>query len=171
MSEFFDWVDHYDDVIGVTSRKDAHRLNLYHRAVHLYALGEKGGLILQKRSHTKDIDPGLWTVSCSGHVDRGETFEEAARREMQEELGVTIEIADLYELLYSTPSPGNGYEFVRSYEILHPIQPIHDDNEIEEICEIKLPQLFQWLEREPDSFALSFRYQFPFARKKFINIT
>ena len=39
MTEFFDWVDRNNQVIGVTTREDAHRLQLYHRAVHLYARG------------------------------------------------------------------------------------------------------------------------------------
>ncbi|MEK9783938.1 MAG: NUDIX domain-containing protein, partial [Opitutales bacterium] len=87
MTEYFDWVDRHDQPIGVTSREDAHRLKLFHRAVHLYAKGPNGGLILQKRSLSKDVEPGVWTVSCSGHVDFEETYFKAAQREMIEELG------------------------------------------------------------------------------------
>ena len=121
MTEYFDWVDCHDRVIGVTTREDAHRLNLFHRAVHLYIRGEHGGLILQKRSLSKDLEPGRWTVSCSGHVDRGESFKEAAVREMEEELGVSIESSSLVDLLYAAPSKGNGFEFVRSYEVTQQI--------------------------------------------------
>ncbi len=170
MTEFFDWVDRNDRVIGITSREDAHRLNLYHRAVHLYARGETGGLVLQKRSLSKDVEPGLWTVSCSGHVDRGETFVEAAKREMLEELGVSIGSSELAVLLHSDPSLQNGYEFVRSYEILTRITPVHDPLEISELCEIGLSELDKWMRREPDQFASSFRSLFPLARKRFKSI-
>ena len=137
MTEFFDWVDRHDRVIGITSRKDAHRLNLYHRAVHLYATGVTGGLILQKRSLYKDVEPGLWTVSCSGHVDRGETFVDAAKREMLEELGSSITSSELATLLHSDPCLENGYEFVRSYEVLTGIVRVPDPSEISEVCEIE----------------------------------
>jgi 8-oxo-dGTP pyrophosphatase MutT (NUDIX family) len=105
MAEYFDWVDRTDRIIGVAAREEAHRLKLYHRAVHLYARGSSGGLLLQKRSSSKDMEPGLWTLSCSGHVDRGETYLFAAIREMVEELNVSIEpvpnpeeIAELKEI-------------------------------------------------------------------------
>ena len=171
MIEFFDWVDRTDRIIGVTTREDAHRLGLFHRAVHLYARGLSGGLVLQKRSDSKDLDPGLWTVSCSGHVDRGESYEFAATREMGEELNVSIKENELCELLRSDPCPENGYEFVRSYEVKCPVDPIPDPLEISEHREIGLADLDEWMEREPHHFAPSFRHLFPFARKRFLKIT
>ena len=167
MSEYFDWVDRHDQVIGVTSRDDAHRLNLFHRAVHIYACGESGGLILQKRSMAKDIEPGLWTVSCSGHVDRGESFEKAAVREIKEELGVAVSVSDLTVLLYSDPSPGNGFEFVRSYELKPRIIPVHNEDEISDLREIGMDELDLWIMKEPEMFASSFHCLFPLARKRF----
>ena len=170
MTEYFDWVDCHDRVIGVTTREDAHRLNLFHRAVHLYVRGEHGGLILQKRSLSKDLEPGRWTVSCSGHVDRGESFKEAAVREMEEELGVSIESSSLVDLLYSAPSKGNGFEFVRSYEVTQQICPEYNPEEISEIREIELIELDIWLKKEPRQFASSFPCLFPLVRKKFQSI-
>ena len=167
MSEYFDWVDRHDQVIGVTSREDAHRLNLFHRAVHIYARGQSGGLILQKRSLNKDIEPGLWTVSCSGHVDRGESFEEAAVREIKEELGVAVSAFDLTILLHSDPSPSNGFEFVRSYELKTRITPVHNEDEISDLREIGLAELDLWIMKGPEMFASSFHCLFPLARKRF----
>jgi isopentenyldiphosphate isomerase len=171
MEEFFDWVDRYDRIIGITSREDAHRLNLFHRAVHLYVRGESGGLIIQKRSLSKDLEPGRWTVSCSGHVDRGETYEIAALREFKEELGVMIDRSVLVDLLHSGPSKENGYEFIRSYEVISKIQPVHDPNEISEIREVELNELDNWLVEEPEVFASSFRLLYPLVRKRFQRIT
>ena len=171
MTEYFDWVDRQNRAIGVTTREDAHRLNLFHRAVHLYARGKHGGLILQKRSLRKDLEPGRWTVSCSGHVDRGESFEEAAIREMEEELGVLIKSTSLVALLYSDPAKGNGFEFVRSYEVTHRIYPMYNPEEISEIREIELAELDVWIKKEPQQFASSFLSLFPLVRKKFQSIT
>ena len=117
------------------------------------------------------MEPGRWTVSCSGHVDRGESFKEAAVREMEEELGVSIESSGLVDLLYSATSKGNGFEFVRSYEVTQQIFPIYNPEEISEIREIELIELDIWLVEEPRQFASSFRFLFPLVRKKFQSIT
>jgi isopentenyl-diphosphate delta-isomerase len=170
MTEYFDWVDRTDRIIGVTAREEAHRLKLYHRAVHLYARGSSGGLLLQKRSSRKDMEPGLWTLSCSGHVDRGETYLFAAIREMVEELNVSIEESSINELLRSDPTPENGYEFIRSYEVLTPIEPVPNPEEIAELKEIGLEELDSWMIREPQVFSSSFRHLFPMARKRFLKI-
>ena len=170
MTEYFDWVDRHDQPIGVTSREDAHRLKLFHRAVHLYAKGPNGGLILQKRSLSKDVEPRLWTVSCSGHVDYKETYLQAAQREMVEELGCTVAADRMRTLLYSGPSEDNGYEFVRSFEVLGTVIPQADSTEISEVCERSLLEVDQWLAESSQQFARSFRALFPLARKSFLDI-
>ena len=171
MTEYFDWVNRHDQPIGITSREDAHRLQLFHRAVHLYAIGPTGGLILQRRSMLKDTESGLWTVSCSGHVDRGETYRDAAKREMFEELGVSIEESQIHELLHSDPCVENGYEFIQSFEVIGSISPQPNESEISEICEVSIVKLVCWMKKNPEQFSSSFRYLFPWAKKRFCNLT
>jgi isopentenyldiphosphate isomerase len=60
-----------------------------HPVVHLHIFNKKGEILLQKRSMNKDIQPGKWDTSVGGHVDYGETIEEALFREVEEELGIT----------------------------------------------------------------------------------
>ena len=67
-------------MIGREPRSVVHARGLRHRAVHVLVFNSAGELFLQKRSMTKDNDPGLWDSSCSGHVDAGETYDEAAVR-------------------------------------------------------------------------------------------
>lgn len=88
--ELFILVDKNDKVIGTVKRKDAHTTpTLIHRAVAVMVFNKKGQLYLQQRSQTKDTYPGYWTVSASGHVNPGETYRQAARKELKEELGIT----------------------------------------------------------------------------------
>ncbi len=58
------------------------------RSATIFVFNAAGQIFLQKRSMKKDVSPGLWTVSCSGHVDAGEDYDTAARRELGEELGL-----------------------------------------------------------------------------------
>lgn len=49
----------------------------------------RGEIYLQRRPDWKDIQPGKWDTAVGGHIDYGETPEEALRREVREELGIT----------------------------------------------------------------------------------
>ena len=88
--EWFDVVDERDVVIGRERRRDVHARGLRHRAVHVLVFDEHGRVFLQKRSMKKDLCPGLWDSSCSGHLDAGEDYDAAAQRELGEELGLAV---------------------------------------------------------------------------------
>ncbi len=86
--EIFDVVNERDDVVGRATRREVHAQGLLHRAVHVLVFEGGGRLFLQKRSMKKDMSPGLWDSSCSGHLDAGEDYDAAATRELGEEIGV-----------------------------------------------------------------------------------
>jgi isopentenyldiphosphate isomerase len=87
-----------------------------HRAVHILLFNSKGELFLQKRSMSKDEQPGKWDSSAAGHVDSGETYIDCAQREIAEELGIVVEQA--MELLFKLPASvltGNEHCMVYRY--------------------------------------------------------
>ena len=88
--EWFPLVNEEGETIGKATRKECHSgSKMLHPVVHLHIFNEAGDLYLQKRSMTKDIQPGKWDTAVGGHIDYGETVEEALRREVREELGIT----------------------------------------------------------------------------------
>lgn len=94
--EWFPLVNEAGETIGKATRKECHSgSKLLHPVVHLHIFNDAGDLYLQKRSMTKDIQPGKWDTAVGGHVDLGETVEEALRREVREELGITDFIPQL----------------------------------------------------------------------------
>ena len=87
--ELFPLVDEAGNVIGKATRRECHSGSmLLHPVVHLHVFNSAGELYLQKRSMSKDIQPGKWDTSVGGHVDYGEDIEDALRREAREELGL-----------------------------------------------------------------------------------
>ena len=89
-SELFPVVDETGRVVGCATRGECHDgRRLLHPVVHLHLFNSRGELYLQKRPLWKDIQPGRWDTAVGGHVDYGETPDEALRREVREELGVT----------------------------------------------------------------------------------
>lgn len=102
-SEKFEIVDAEGRVIGLAKRAELHRNpSLIHRVVHVLVFNRKGELLLQKRSMQKDVAPGKWDTSVGGHVEPGEDAATAARREMDEELGIRgCKLRYLYRYLFS----------------------------------------------------------------------
>ena len=88
--EIFDVVNERDEVIGRQRRSEVHRLGLLHRAVHVLVFNSRGQVFLQKRSMSKDRQPGLWDSSASGHLDSGEDYDACAVREVREEIGLHL---------------------------------------------------------------------------------
>jgi isopentenyldiphosphate isomerase len=89
LQELFPVLDEAGNVVGKASRGECHNgSRLIHPVVHLHLLNSRGELYLQKRPAWKDIQPGKWDTAVGGHVDYGETIEEALRREVREEIGL-----------------------------------------------------------------------------------
>lgn len=90
LEERFPLVDETGQVIGSATRGECHNgSRLLHPVVHLHLFNTKGELYLQRRPLWKDIQPGKWDTAVGGHVDYGETIEEALLREVREEIGIT----------------------------------------------------------------------------------
>ena len=90
MEEMFPIVDEEGNIVSAATRGECHSgSKLLHPVVHLHVFNSKGELYLQKRPEWKDIQPGKWDTAVGGHVDLGECVEDALRREVSEELGIT----------------------------------------------------------------------------------
>ena len=86
--ESVDVVDEDDRVVRTVTRSEMRRDRLRHRAVFVAVLDGSGRLLVHRRSITKDVWPGWLDLAVGGVVTSGETYVEAARRELAEEIGV-----------------------------------------------------------------------------------
>lgn len=97
--EYFDVLKEDGTPAGTRKlREEVHRDGDWHGGSHIWVArknGERTEILLQKRSEDKDSFPGCLDSSCAGHADAGETFLEAAVREMNEELGLPVKAQDL----------------------------------------------------------------------------
>lgn len=82
-------VDDADNPVGEFPSQEVWSKGLPHRIVRIMLEDEAGRLLLQKRSPHVDTSPNRWDHSAAGHVDKGESYEAAAYRELQEELGLS----------------------------------------------------------------------------------
>ena len=81
-------VDDNDEVIGVQPRSKIHALGLRHREVHVWFVTDENEVIFQRRSLTKDTYPGLLDATVGGHVEIGQSYDQAALAETREETGL-----------------------------------------------------------------------------------
>jgi len=72
------------------TKAEIHEQGLWHMAAHIWVYNSNGEVLLQLRAKDKDSFPGLLDISAAGHVDSGETPGEAAVREMEEEIGLSV---------------------------------------------------------------------------------
>ena len=157
--ELFDVVDLDDRVIGQAPRREVHGNNMVHRATHVLVHNSAGQFFLQKRSLSKDSYPGCWDSSCSGHLDSGEDYITAARRELGEELGWHDASLPLQPLVKLTPSPQNGYEFIQIF-IMGPVSgpfTLHPE-EISEGRWVMPSELDELVKDHPEQVAGALRY-------------
>ncbi len=82
-------VDKNDNPTGGATKPEAWKKGLIHRIVRIIVENSKGEILLQKRSSNMQLFPDCWDQSASRHVDKGESYEDAAKRELSEEIGVT----------------------------------------------------------------------------------
>ena len=80
------------NIVGETTITEALNNNWWRLVARVYVFDEAGNILLQRRSESMQVYPGRWDQSAGGHVDVGETNEEAAKREALEEIGVDAEL-------------------------------------------------------------------------------
>lgn len=79
-------------------KSEIHAKGHFHNTVHVWFYTANGQILLAQRAASKTICPLLWDVSVAGHVDAGETLEEAAIREVKEEISLDITENDLEKI-------------------------------------------------------------------------
>lgn len=81
-------VDEHDNPIGPIGRDDSRRTGARYRIVRVSVEDINGNVLLQKRVDTKKTYPGCWDTSAGGNISYGESYDDAAARELSEEVGI-----------------------------------------------------------------------------------
>lgn len=88
-------IDEEGNILGEATRQEIHEKGLLHAEVHVWFFTPDGKLIFQHRAKDKDTWPDLLDATVGGHVEIGDTYEQTALKETEEEAGIHIQIEDL----------------------------------------------------------------------------
>ncbi len=104
-NEIIQIVDRHNRKIGHRTRASMRAEKLLPRASYIFVFNDNDELFLQKRTATKDIYPGHWDVMAGGVVLADESYEDGARRELSEELGIdNVPLRFLFDHYYENGS-------------------------------------------------------------------
>jgi isopentenyldiphosphate isomerase len=160
--EWFDVVNERDEPVRRATRRDVHANGWWHRAVHVLVFAADGKVLLQKRSMAKDLSPGLWDSSCSGHLDAGEDYDAAATRELGEEIGVRPAAgAEPVRWFRIDACVETGWEFVWVYRLRYDGPIEIDPAEIQYAEWVAPGEVTARVKTEPDEFCPSFKLLWP----------
>lgn len=132
MTEFVDIVDEEGRIIGRAERRECHgNPSLIHCVAHIMVFDVKGRILLQLRGWNKRIQPGKWDSSVGGHLSQGESYDQGAARELEEELGIPeAKLTVMYDYLWRSEVET---ERVRTYHLIHEGPFKRQAEEIEEL--------------------------------------
>lgn len=103
MTELLYRVTPDDTEDGSVERDRAHAEGILHRSGIVFLRRSDGKILIQHRSPSKRIFPNCFDTSAAFHVTFGETYEQAALRELKEETGVSAPVHFLGKLTHHDP--------------------------------------------------------------------
>lgn len=146
-------VDEHNNPIDPMPRDIAHEQGVWHRTVHIYVFNKEGELLVQLRSPYMTSNANKWDSRFGGHVLAGKSYDETAKDELTEELGLTGQ--ELVPVFTSTHENGTNREFSQSYilKFKDVIPAMHfADNEVVETRWMTLQQVKQAMLDNPDKW-------------------
>ena len=140
-----------DYPVDVSVRGEPTPENRYPMIAGTFLFNSKGNIILQKIALTKKNDAGKWSYSAAGHVDAGETYEQAALRELKEEMGIQVNDLTFVGKDYMLKD-GKPRSFHHVFRVISDDLIIPDLSEIAEVREFTIPELKRLVQQNPEQF-------------------
>jgi isopentenyl-diphosphate delta-isomerase len=162
-------VNEADEAIGTMEKMEAHQKGVLHRAFSVFIFNSKKEMLLQQRSDDKYHSPGVWTNACCSHPAPGEETRTAASRRLEEEMGFSIPLEEIFSFTYRA-SFSNGlteheYDHVFSGRYDGVVKP--DPGEVKSYTFKSISEIEMLLENDQRSFSAWFVIAFPQIKKWF----
>jgi len=143
-----------NEIQGYMEKMEAHEKGLLHRAFSVFIFNSYGELLLQKRDINKYHSGGLWTNTCCSHPRKNETFIEAAKRRLFEEMGLRCELKETFSFIYKANLDNDliEHELDQVFFGNTDQKPSLNNEEVMDYKYIKPNQLLIDINNDPDTY-------------------
>lgn len=151
-----------DEPIGEMEKMDAHLKGRLHRAISVFIFNSKGELLLQKRAEHKYHSGGLWTNTCCSHPRPGEETLAAAKRRLDEEMGMEAEIKHSFSFKYKAHLDNEliEHEFDHVFTGITDVTPIINPEEVSDYTYLNIEDIQREIEDKPNNYTEWFKIIF-----------
>lgn len=155
-------VNHNDEPIGLMNKLEAHEKAVLHRAFSVFILNDKNEVMLQQRAHHKYHSPLLWTNTCCSHQRAGETNIEAGKRRLEEEMGFSTELKELFHFIYKAPFDNGLTEHELDHVMIgyYNYEPNINDDEVESWKWMTIEDIKFDMVQNPEQYTVWFKIIF-----------
>ncbi|MFH1751689.1 MAG: NUDIX domain-containing protein [archaeon] len=154
LDEILPVVNERDEVIGKIARSVSETSNLRHRSSHVLLFNSEGKLLVQVRALTKELGAGKFGSSAGEHVRLNESYEQAAVRGLEEELGIKSPFPKIVFLKKFDLKFGKNHEFYSLYKTVFDGAINFDKNEVEEVKWFSLEEIKTIILKEPERLGI-----------------
>lgn len=148
LDEYLDLVDENDQVVGKEKRSVVYQKKLSNfRVINAFIINSQGQIWIPRRTATKRVFPLCLDMSVGGHVESGETYEDALHRETLEELNIDLSSTPYKFLGHLTPPANNVSAFQKDYEIRMDKVPDYNPGDFVEYFWLTPKELFERIEK------------------------
>jgi isopentenyldiphosphate isomerase len=152
-------VDERNNVVGAAPRREMRAKNLPHRSTYILVFNARGELYVQKRTMTKDVFPGYYDPATGGVVLAGESYEQSAVRELDEEMGIRdVPLTWLFDFYFADH---RTWVWGGAYCCVYDGPLILQEEEVENVSLMTVEEIFQRTKTElftPDGLYVVKRY-------------
>jgi len=165
MKELFDRVDENDRVIGVTTKDEAYQYGYVHRVSAIFVFTHDGKLLVQLRK-----DDHLLDHSAAGHVSKGESYDSAAMRELEEETGLKRQLEKIGVFYADERVPTRPEKQMVHYFGLYETMLTDEEytkiriqkDEVIALTPMVIPDIIGMMRKEPNKFTVGFQFTLNF---------
>lgn len=152
-----------NEVLGEMEKMEAHRKGLLHRAFSVFVFNSSNELLMQKRASSKYHSGGLWTNTCCSHPRLNETILDAGKRRLQEEMGFSTELTEMFSFIYKADLDNQLIEYEYDFVLIGKFEdnPVINLDEVEDFAYWNMDFIELDMEQNPKKYTEWFKICFP----------
>ena len=140
-------VDDDNNVVGAAPRREMRAKRLPHRSTYVLVFNSRGEIYIQKRTRTKDVFPGYYDPAAGGVVLAGESYMEAALRELEEEMGIRgVPLQSLFDFFHTD---ANSRVWGAAFRCVYDGEVTLQEEEVESGAFMAVDEVFRAAATEP----------------------